>query len=1097
MTETTAVPAWKPGIQLRPYQEEANRCLWSAISERGVRRAAISMPTGGGKTATLSVFCARIIKKYGGPILWVAHRRELLDQAEKAFARTDPTIRVSRWDANTKDDSGDVVVASIGSTKTLSKRFLIVVIDEGHHAAVANEDEDDYENLYIKLLNRIQWSHLLLISATLQRLDGRAIAADELVYSVTFLDLVKKRRLARPIYVEMTTEEKAYLQVRGGEFTKKSLQTLDNPQRNGKIIDEFLKHRDRYGKTLMFVTSVEHCTSMRDQILAKDPTQEVRFLTGKDIQSVREETLAWFSEGDSSTKKLLINCFDSKTEVLTLRGWLRGDQITKDDYVLGMDTSRSDNLLQWVPVQEIVQRKTASGERMVRIENQGLDIRVTEGHRMLTRSADHQRWKVVEAGTLPIRGGSYQIPLAGLNPDQYDQPSRLDLTNDEMEFLGLFATDGTLSKTNGEVTICQKADAPECIEIERILDGCGFDWKVREYDRECELPNGTTFAGRYRYYSIVKGTGSGPQARRGWVARLGSWLNKSLDTRLKFCTREQFEHLLYGLWLGDGDKSSHKRRPNAGIRIYGVDWKMFDMLQEMAVQRGFASSLHIGTNGNGKPIGTLAFSERTFVRTNNHTVPTSGGNPARFEEVENEDVWCLQNKFGTVVTRRNGKVVITGQCEIFTEGYDEPTIKSVFLTRPTMSKALWMQMVGRGARIVTRPTEICLRDIVNREPAGDDGIERFTFSNGAQYYGEDKGLKYLAAGDIPVHTIDVQQDDEFYLVNVMDDITKFHALVEEWQLDVRERTKEELEVQELQDTLTQKRLQLKVLKEGEVSEDEEKLGELNDAQVRDLIGVLVISTYYHKNVGIPCDFERTAVIKRLMDFARDECVYSETKTSTRIDPHTGKKETITEENEVFDTAKFKDAYTHCITQAEFPKKIFELIRVAYYFRYIQGRQRVKYQKDEQYYETWKFVPLVDITPSTRQKHMENATRIAEEAKRLNNEFNSKYDTPEKQKALVTQVFDAVDDLEDVKEQSKKKVRNLRPALQVVHVKDRRISFFAAIEVTDERAAGMIGRVGHTMTIALQQILDDPSALVVISPKKSTWDSTGEAVGATA
>jgi len=734
---------WVPGITLRPYQQEANRCLWKAISEQGVRRAAISMPTGGGKTATLSVFCARIIRKYGGPILWIAHRRELLDQAEKAFYRTDPSIRVTRWDADNKDDSGDVVVASIGSTKTLSKRFLVVVIDEGHHAAVADEDEDDYENLYIKLLNRIQWSHLLLISATLQRLDGRSIAADELVYSVTFLDLVKKRRLARPIYVEMTTEEKALLQVRGGEFTKKSLQTLDSPSRNGKIADEFLKHRDRYGKTLMFVTSVEHCESMKRTILEKDPNQGIRCLTGKDLQSTREEVLSWFSQGDPKTKKLLINC------------------------------------------------------------------------------------------------------------------------------------------------------------------------------------------------------------------------------------------------------------------------------------------------------------------------------------------------------------------EIFTEGYDEPTIKSVFLTRPTMSKGLWMQMVGRGARIVMTTMQVCARDIVKREPAGDDGIKHLTFSNGVSYYGEDLGTAYVAEGGVEVRNISVQTDDEFYLVNVMDDITKFHALVEEWQLEVRERTKEELEILELQDTMTQRRLQLKVLKDAEISEEEEALGELTDAQVRDLIGVLVISTYYHKNIGIPCDFDRTAVVKRLMDFARDECVISESRTSVRVNAQTGLRETITEENEIFDVEKYKNAYTHCITQAEFPKKIFELVRVAYYFRYIQGRQRVRYQHDQQMYETWKFIPLADITPESRSKHMEKATAIAAEAKRLNDAFNTEYSTPEKQKALIVSVFDAVDDLEGVKEQSKKKVRALRPALQIVHVKDRRISFFASVEVTDEKAAGMIGRAGHTLTLALQQVLDDPSALVIISPKRSTWDSTGEAVGATA
>jgi len=44
------------------------------------------------------------------------------------------------------------------------------------------------------------------------------------------------------------------------------------------------------------------------------------------------------------------------------------------------------------------------------------------------------------------------------------------------------------------------------------------------------------------------------------------------------------------------------------------------------------------------------------------------------------------------------KIQFLCNCEVFTEGYDLPDIESIVMARPTLSKLLWVQMVGRGAR---------------------------------------------------------------------------------------------------------------------------------------------------------------------------------------------------------------------------------------------------------------------------------------------------------------------------------------------------------------------------------------------------------------
>jgi ATP-dependent helicase IRC3 len=48
---------------------------------------------------------------------------------------------------------------------------------------------------------------------------------------------------------------------------------------------------------------------------------------------------------------------------------------------------------------------------------------------------------------------------------------------------------------------------------------------------------------------------------------------------------------------------------------------------------------------------------------------------------------------------KNGEITVLTNCMILTEGYDESSIEAVIMARPTQSKGLYTQMVGRGLRI--------------------------------------------------------------------------------------------------------------------------------------------------------------------------------------------------------------------------------------------------------------------------------------------------------------------------------------------------------------------------------------------------------------
>ena len=59
---------------------------------------------------------------------------------------------------------------------------------------------------------------------------------------------------------------------------------------------------------------------------------------------------------------------------------------------------------------------------------------------------------------------------------------------------------------------------------------------------------------------------------------------------------------------------------------------------------------------------------------------------------------------------RNGKIDILVNCKIFTEGLDIPDVKTILLTRPTLSATLYLQMVGRGTRITPSKNNFYLVD---------------------------------------------------------------------------------------------------------------------------------------------------------------------------------------------------------------------------------------------------------------------------------------------------------------------------------------------------------------------------------------------------
>lgn len=62
---------------------------------------------------------------------------------------------------------------------------------------------------------------------------------------------------------------------------------------------------------------------------------------------------------------------------------------------------------------------------------------------------------------------------------------------------------------------------------------------------------------------------------------------------------------------------------------------------------------------------------------------------------------------------RKGRIHVLCNADLLTEGFDEPSVAAVIMARPTKSKALYLQMIGRGTRLHPTKKNCLIFDFVN------------------------------------------------------------------------------------------------------------------------------------------------------------------------------------------------------------------------------------------------------------------------------------------------------------------------------------------------------------------------------------------------
>ena len=667
------------------------------------------LPTGGGKTVCMS----SIIKQHKGYGVAMVHRGELVSQISITLARSGIVHSVAGSRATitaitaqhyalfgrsyVNQQSADWIVASVDTVVSGKgvwvdrfKRSTLGIIDEGHHCLKDNKWGRCFSML---APDSKGW----LPTATPRRSDGKGLGshsdgiADVLVEGPDMRALIDQGYLTDYTVRVIDTNDLDLSNVKttgSGELSKVGVAEAVAKSRVivGNVVEKYLQFASgKLGVT--FAATIEEGERLTAEFNAQGVPAVM--LTGDTPTAERAREIASFSRREKlmrvnvdlfgegfdlpaieivimarPTASFILYCLDPETEVLTPSGWLSHADALKTDSVIAFDMTTGE--CREVPVTGRVKRPPLVGESMYKLKSPHLDFNVSDKHNLIVKSRSSKTWAFNTAEVAAQRKSMMQIPVAA-NGVYVGS----GLTDSELALLGWYLSDGGINKKNNALRITQACNKIEHIEsIRNALIGCGFKYSERLVKRKnCPPAHRDTVE-----FLVSKGKPRGTDKHlTGW-GRLEQWLCKSVPACYDTLTRDEFVKVLHTLNLGDGDNQHVHNYKLATMTIAcGTNLKMANRLQALCVTRGFRCNMSSVQYEGYSMWHNLLIKDvqvSSIAGTGNKDGSVGGKKPYKRSRIKINNelpdfVWCLSNELGTLITRRNGKVAIMGNCQQF------------------------------------------------------------------------------------------------------------------------------------------------------------------------------------------------------------------------------------------------------------------------------------------------------------------------------------------------------------------------------------------------------------------------------------------------
>lgn len=295
--------------ELWPFQiDVADRV--GALRSAGTTLILIVAPTGSGKTVIASELVRRELEREGR-VLFVAHRRELISQAQAKLYRL------------AKIDSGIILAGypprpsepvQIGSVQTFHARVIrgnaiekppatLVLVDEAHHVRAKT---------YRDIIAAYSDATIIGLTATPCRSDGKGLgnAFEAMVEAPSIADLIAQGYLVPTRVFAPTKPDLSSVAIERGDYAEGQLErAMDKPELVGDIIEHW--HKLAQGRrTVVFASGVAHSVHLRDEFRRSGVLAE--HIDGDTPAEERDSILARLAKGQI---EVVCNC-----AVLT-EGW--------------------------------------------------------------------------------------------------------------------------------------------------------------------------------------------------------------------------------------------------------------------------------------------------------------------------------------------------------------------------------------------------------------------------------------------------------------------------------------------------------------------------------------------------------------------------------------------------------------------------------------------------------------------------------------------------------------------------------------------------------------------------------------------------------
>jgi len=292
-------------IELRDYQDEAIKSIYSYWSEKKGKFPCCTMSTGSGKSIIIGKVMYDVVSA-GDRCIMLTHQKELIQQNADKFADICPDVDYGIFSAglNKRELYKPVLFAGIQSIHNkihYTDGFDLCIIDECH--LISPRDGTRYKKCIEMLLKMRPNMKILGLTATNFRLDGgylhknKDIIFDGVCYETNIVELIDKGYLSNVISkggiknIDLTG-----VKHKNGEFDQTDLAfAASDPALVESAVNEMITYGHDRKSWLVFCSGIEHAKIVTESLKSKGIN--TKLLTGSTENKKRESIIADYKAG--------------------------------------------------------------------------------------------------------------------------------------------------------------------------------------------------------------------------------------------------------------------------------------------------------------------------------------------------------------------------------------------------------------------------------------------------------------------------------------------------------------------------------------------------------------------------------------------------------------------------------------------------------------------------------------------------------------------------------------------------------------------------------------------------------------------------------